>query len=104
MEKKTFAQSLKEKSWLISLVLMLLVFLQTCSNSRNYKSVKKELDLQSKKIENLATKQELKIEGLEISKRMLYDNNAIIRTTVRPDDRMNQYDQEIKKIQAQNGQ
>ena len=66
--------------------------------------MKKELDLQSKKIETLATKQELKIEGLEISKRILYDNNAIIRTTIRPDDRMNQYDQEIKKIQAQNGQ
>lgn len=99
MEKKNFMQKLKEKSWLISLCLLVLMFMQTCSNSKKYNTLKKSLDAQNAKIEKLATKKDLKIEGLEISKRMLYDNNAIVRTAVRPDDRMNQYDQEIKKIQ-----
>lgn len=40
----------------------------------------------------------LKIEGLRSSKRTLYDWNAVIRTTVRPDDQMNAYDQEIKAL------
>jgi hypothetical protein len=98
MEKKTFLEKIKEKSWLISLVLLLVIFLQTCSNSKKYTALKKDVD----KLENVPTKIEMekaiKIEGFEISKRMLYDNNAIIRTTVRPDDRMNEYDQEIKKL------
>lgn len=99
MEKKTFLEKIKEKSWLITLVLLLVIFLQTCSNSKKYTALKKDVD----KLENVPTKTEMekaiKIEGFEISKRMLYDNNAIIRTTVRPDDRMNAYDQEIKKLQ-----
>ena len=40
----------------------------------------------------------LEIKGLETSKRMLYDQNAIVRTTIRPDDRMNEYDQKIKAL------
>lgn len=42
---------------------------------------------------------DMKIEGLKTSKRMLYDNNVIIRTDVRPDDRMNEYDKEIELLQ-----
>jgi hypothetical protein len=50
---------------------------------------KKELDLK------------LQIEGIRTSKRTLYDNNAIVRTTVRPDDRMNEYDQKIDKLKKE---
>ena len=32
---------------------------------------------------------------------MLYDNNVIVRTTKRPDDRMNEYDQEIEKLEKE---
>ena len=38
------------------------------------------------------------IEGYRISKRILYDNNLIVRTKERPDDRMMEYDNEIEKI------
>jgi uncharacterized protein YdcH (DUF465 family) len=62
------------------------------------------VDKLNKEIQQVATKAEIdsamQIEGLRTSKRMLYDNNAIIRTTVRPDDRMNEYDAEIKKLQG----
>jgi hypothetical protein len=40
----------------------------------------------------------MEILGLEVSKRMLYDQNAIVRTAVRPDDKMNEYDQKIKEL------
>jgi len=54
---------------------------------------KEEID---KKFDNLQIA--VQIEGYEISKRMLYDNNAIVRTTMRPDDQMNAYDQKIKEL------
>ena len=41
----------------------------------------------------------MEIEGLRISKRTLYDWNSIVRTVVRTDDRMNSYDNEIKKLE-----
>lgn len=98
MEKKNFAKILEQKSWLISLVILLLVFFQTCSNNKRIsaleKTVTKTTQENNDKIVN-----EFKIEGLRISKRFLYDNNSIIRTTIRPDDRMNQYDEEIKKLE-----
>lgn len=37
-------------------------------------------------------------EGLRISKRSLYGQNAVLRTAERPDDLMNQYDQEIDSL------
>jgi hypothetical protein len=40
----------------------------------------------------------MSIEGYEVSKRMLYDQNAIVRTVQRPDDRMNEYDAKIKQL------
>jgi hypothetical protein len=44
-------------------------------------------------------KKMIEIEGLKASKRTLYDWNAVVRTSVRPDDRMNEYDAQIEKIQ-----
>jgi hypothetical protein len=41
----------------------------------------------------------IEIEGLRASKRTLYDWNAVVRTAVRPDDRMHEYDAQIEKIQ-----
>ena len=99
--QSSIAQKLKKISWAVILFFALVATYQTCSTSRKLSAL--SLELQSK-IDSLATKQEInkavQIEGFRVSKRMLYDNNAIIRTTVRPDDRMNQYDEEIKKIEA----
>lgn len=44
---------------------------------------------------------EVQIEGLRSSKRTLYDWNAVVRSAVRPDDRMNEYDKEIKVLENQ---
>lgn len=40
----------------------------------------------------------VRAEGLRVSKRMLYGQNAVLRTTERPDDLMNQYDQELDSL------
>lgn len=37
-------------------------------------------------------------EGYRISKRDLYGQNAVVRTTARPDDLMNEYDQAIDSL------
>jgi hypothetical protein len=63
----------------------------------------KELKVTNQKVDSLSIKmrKEIEIGGLKASKRTLYDWNAVVRTTVRPDDRMNQYDEEIKKLEKQ---
>lgn len=43
----------------------------------------------------------MEIEGLRTSKRTLYDWNTVVRTTVRPDDRMNEYDEQIKALEKE---
>lgn len=79
----------------------------SCSSQKENMKLRKEVDSLSTQVKDLTnqtyTKKELdtrmEIGGYEISKRMLYDQNAIVRTTVRPDDRMNEYDQKIKELQ-----
>lgn len=97
MSNFTFMEKLKTYSWAIVLFLMLVVTFQTCSTSKKVSKL-------GTKVENVPTRSEMQkaiqIEGLKTSKRMLYDNNAIIRTAIRPDDRMNEYDEEIKKIES----
>lgn len=80
------------KKYINTILLVLILLLQFCNN----KSTKKQI---SKSEDNL--KKQIKIEGLQTSKRMLYDQNAIVRTAIRPDDKMHQYDEEIKKLTEQ---
>jgi hypothetical protein len=78
-----------------------------CSSQKENVKLRKEVDSLSTTVKSLKDQTYLKkdldirmeIEGYEISKRMLYDQNAIVRTTVRPDDRMNEYDKKIKELQ-----
>jgi hypothetical protein len=81
---------------------------RSCGTNREVSKLKKEVGDLNYKVDslttNIYTKPELdirmSIEGYEISKRMLYDQNAIVRTIVRPDDRMNEYDSKIKELRA----
>ena len=93
--KMTFFQ---EKYWIFLLIFTILVFFQTCNMNKKISKLEKTIQDVSLKTEEKINEQ-FKIEGLKISKRFLYDNNAIIRTSIRPDDRMNQYDEEIKKLE-----
>jgi len=92
------------------LLVSLTVNFRSCGVVKENRKVKEEIvilqsevdSLESSIDKNIYDKEELNIRleilGYEISKRMLYDQNAIIRTTVRPDDRMNEYDQKIKEL------
>lgn len=88
----------------------LLGFFRSCNTNKNIKKQTKEIielknsvDSLTAKLDEFYNKEELdtrmEIEGLRTSKRTLYDWNAVIRTTVRPDDRMNEYDEQIKKLE-----
>lgn len=75
----------------------------SCSNSTKLKRVQKELDSLTVIVQNVPSKNvlllQMELEGLKASKRTLYDWNSIVRTAVRPDDRMNEYDQMIQKLE-----
>lgn len=87
----------------VILLLSLLSTCNSCSNSKKLSRLKADVDSLQLQLNDRPTLKQvetaLKIEGLRSSKRTLYDWNAVIRTTVRPDDQMNAYDQEIKALE-----
>lgn len=94
----------------ILIVTLCLSFMSMCSSGSaksESRKVKKEMVQMQSEIDSLTAitidKSELKtlfeIEGLKTSKRTLYDWNAVIRTTVRPDDQMKSYDDQIKALE-----
>lgn len=93
----------KIKSYLpvASFVLIFFIFIKSCGTSSEVNRLSKELKITNQKVDSITIKmrKEIEIGGLKSSKRTLYDWNSVVRTTVRPDDRMNQYDQEIKILE-----
>ena len=92
-------------TWGFMGVILLMVILQTCNScgtSSQLSKANRRLDAidstVSTKPSRAETERIIKVEGLRISKRNLYDQNAIVRTTIRPDDRMNEYDSEIDSL------
>ena len=88
---------------LFSICMVCMNTCNSCSNNKKVAKLNSKIDSlrasvdqkpSSKQVERL-----VKIEGLQSSKRTLYDWNAVVRTAVRPDDRMNQYDQEIQSLE-----
>ncbi len=92
-------KKIQENYWLILLGLFVLLFFKQCGISRDQDKIVKEIKTLNARVDSLATKKDMEVEGLKTSKRILYDWNSIVRTAVRPDDRMNEYDREIEKIQ-----
>ena len=86
-----------------TLFFSLCTFFSTCSNSSKIKTLNKQFDAKQKS-DSVAQHNNsvmIQIEGYKISKRMLFGQNAVLRTTERPDDLMNQYDNEIGKLQKE---
>lgn len=91
----------------ILLVLSFIGNIRSCSTNKDISKTKRNVEILSNKIDSLTnviySKEQLNvrisIEGYEISKRMLYDQNAIVRTVTRPDDRMREYDLKIKELE-----
>jgi hypothetical protein len=103
----------KVAEWLHSYGILILIFfvligsLQTCATRRQNEKLVKEVQVINKKVDSLTTlvtpKDELaillEINRLNTAKMILYDWNTVVRTVVRPDDRMNEYDNQIAKLQ-----
>lgn len=94
---------------MLIVILLLIGAMQHCRQSSKLAGAIDAIEINNRKIDSLNSiisqynySDELpimlNITGYQISKRMLYDNNAIIRTVTRPDDQMNQYDIEISKL------
>ena len=107
-----FNSFLSKYGLIISITLSVFIILKSCNTNKKIKrfntnviKLTKELEVQDSVISQMITKEDveqiIKIEGLKISKRNLYDQNSIVRTKVRPDDRMNEYDQEIESLKKQ---
>lgn len=90
-------------------VMSALIYFSTCGTKGNLDRTNRRIDTVQKSIDSIdstaATKvseQEmeimLEIISLETARRVVYDNNTIVRTTKRPDDVMNEYDQKIKEL------
>ena len=99
---------------LIVLILMLLAGAKSCSDSVRMNKIERAQAAIIQKIDSIAkinfllTDAQIRREGFNISKRMLYDNNSVIRTKERPDDIMIEYDVHIeacdKEIKALKGE
>lgn len=86
----------------IVLALLVIIFVQQCSTSSRVSKIEKQAKVMNTRIDSVYTsdlKKMIEIEGLRASKRTLYDWNAVVRTAIRPDDRMHEYDVEIQKIE-----
>lgn len=83
------------------LVFSILTFFNTCGTKSAIKQTNKRIDAleqrDSLNMEILSIEREISI--LKTSREIVYTNNAIVRTTARPDDVMNDYSRKIDELQ-----
>lgn len=83
------------------LVFSIMTFFNTCGTKSSIKQTNKRIDAvierDSLNMEILSVEREISI--LETSREIVYTNNAIVRTTARPDDVMNEYSKKINELQ-----
>jgi len=74
---------------------------KSCKTNSELSILKKENIQMQSKMDSFQTKLPIiiQIEGFKISKRMLYDNNSVVRTKERPDDIMVTYDTKIEELE-----
>lgn len=99
--QSNFMDKLKSNQPIIVIVICAFLLLGQCRMCNSMSKLTKSNQTLTAQMDSMERRFEksVQIEGYRISKRMLYDNNAVIRTAIRPDDRMNEYDQEIAKLQ-----
>lgn len=108
MEKTT--NFLNKYGMIILMFFVLIIFFKTCGINSNIEKVGRRIDGVEKiiskldstvntKISNEKIDLLLKINALEISREILYSENAVVRTKERPDDIINSYNKQIKELQ-----
>jgi hypothetical protein len=92
-------EKIKEYSWAITLVLVLMILLRQCGVNRDIDRMEKQSKIQSAYIDSICTKKEvqkiMEIEGLKAEKRMIQSTDRKIMDV----NRQSQIDLEIKKLE-----
>lgn len=86
---------------LVLVIFSLLNFFNTCGTKSSIKQTNKRIDNVVKRdsINMEIQSIETEISILKTAREVVYTNNAIVRTTVRPDDAMNEYSAKIDELQ-----
>lgn len=94
----------------ILILLGIAIFFNTCGSKGGVERESRRIDKLEKSIKSLDSTLSLKISSekmdvllkinaLEIAREVVYTNNAIVRTSERPDDVINKYNNQIKELQ-----
>ena len=94
-----FLETLKKYQSQILLVLFVLLFFRSCGDGSELKKLRKEVEFQREVLNNLPTKVDLQIEGLQAEKRMIQatDRNILdVRRQTEIEDLIRQLEQSKK--------
>lgn len=97
---------LKEYGIMLITFFLLINLVQNCNQNKKMSEYNDEIVRNTISIDsiqrNIYSRHEIQLIGdinrLRAAKLTLYDQNAIVRTKIRPDDRMNEYDVEIEAL------
>jgi hypothetical protein len=85
---------LNENGNKIIIGLLILIFFKSCFNGSDIKSIRKELSKVESKVDTLATKKDITIEGLRVEKRMIQSTDRKILDV----NRQSEIDKEISRL------
>ena len=91
-----FLDFLKKNQQQILVFLFILLLFRTCGVGSEVTRLRKEVESQRKVLDNLPTKNDIKIEGLKVEKRMIQSTDR----TMMDVERQNEIEREIEKIQS----
>jgi hypothetical protein len=89
---KNIKSFIDDKFNYLVLLVLLLIFLKSCSISSNVEFLRKEIKKTNSRIDSIPNKRDLKIEGLKNEKRMIQSTDRRILDV----DRQNEIEKELK--------
>ena len=89
---KNIKSFIDDKFNYLVLLVLLLIFLKSCSISSNVELLRKEIKKTNSRIDSIPNKRDLKIEGLKNEKRMIQSTDRRILDV----DRQNEIEKELK--------
>jgi hypothetical protein len=91
-----FLDFLRKNQQQILVFLFIFLLFRTCGVGSEVTRLRKEVESQRKVLDNLPTKNDIKIEGLKVEKRMIQSTDR----TMMDVERQNEIEREIEKIQT----
>lgn len=91
-----FLENLKKYQTAILLLLFVMLLFRTCGTASEVTKLRKEYETQRKVLNSLPTKNDIKIEGLKVEKRMIQSTDRKILDV----QRQNDIEKEINKLEG----